>query len=275
MIIDFHTHAFPDSLAEKAVYVLQKGVRDADIGFDDTAFTDGTVKGLIGLMDRGGISRSVLLPVATKASQCDGTNLWAAETAAHESRIIPFGAVYPCEEAEELLEKLAEGGCKGIKLHGDFQGFHADDGRMIDIYRRCGNLGLTVVMHAGLDCVSPDDIHVTPERMANVLDKVSGVRFVLAHMGGVCCEDRAADILAGAENVWFDTAYTAGRLSPQKMRSLISAFGADRVLFASDSPWNDPADVVKLLEASGLSDDEKRMIYRQNACGILGIADEK
>lgn len=268
--IDFHTHAFPDALAEKAVFVLQKGVRDSGLGFDDTAFSDGTAAGLAGLMDKGGVDLSVLLPVATKPSQCEGINRWAAELASRDKRFIPFGAVYPDENVFGLLEELAEKGYKGIKLHGDFQHFYADDGKMLDVYRRCAELGLIVVMHAGLDCVSPDDIHATPERMANVLDRVSGVKFVLAHMGGVCCEDRAAELLAGAENVWVDTSYSAGRITPEKMRGYISAFGADRVLFASDSPWNDPADVIALLESSGLSDGEMDMIFWKNACEILG-----
>lgn len=271
MKIDFHTHAFPDALAEKAVMSLRKGVRDADEGFDDTAFADGTAAGLTGLMDKSGVDRSVLLPVATKPLQHEGINRWTEENFLHGGRLIPFGAVFPDESTPRTLEDLAERGYRGVKLHGDFQGFHADDERMLGIYRRCGDLGLTVVMHAGFDCVSPKDIHVTPERMANVLDKVSGVTFVLAHMGGIRCEDRAAELLSGSRDVYVDTAYTAGRISPEKMRQYISAYGADRVLFASDSPWNDPADVSELLEASGLGEEEKELIYEKNAVRLLGL----
>ena len=75
-------------------------------------------------------------------------------------------------------------------------------------------------MHSDIDCSSPYDIHTDAQMMARVLDKVSGVKFVVAHMGGVRCEDEAARLLAGAENVWFDTAYTAGRISPEHMTGL-------------------------------------------------------
>lgn len=271
MKIDFHTHAFPDGLAERAVSSLQEGVRRADEGFDDTAFADGTAAGLIGLMDSGGVKYSVLLPVATRSGQSDGINRWSDELRRKNDRIIPFGAVFPDENAFRTLEDIADLGYKGIKMHGDFQHFYADEERMLDIYRRCGELGLIVMLHAGFDCASPKDIHVTPERMARVLEKVSGITFVLAHMGGIRCEDRAARILAGAENLYVDTAYTAGRISPGKMREYIDAFGADKVLFASDSPWNDPADAAQLLEASGISPGEKELIYYKNACGLLGI----
>ena len=269
-IIDFHTHIFPDAIASRAVAGLQQGVRDADLGFDDRAFSDGTYSGLIKSMDRAGVDISVLLPVATRAAQTEGINNGAAELD-RGGRVISFGAVYPCEEALACVEGLAERGFKGIKLHGDFQNFHADDESMLPLYRRCGELGLAIVMHAGLDCVSPDDVHVTPERMARVLDRVSGVTFVLAHMGGCRMEFEAARLLSGAENVFFDTSYTAGRLSPEEMRELISSYGADRVLFASDSPWNDPADVIALLESCGLTEKEKQCIFSLNGEKLLGI----
>lgn len=241
------------------------------MGFDENYYSDGTIKGLLDNMSACGIDMSVLLPVATKPSQAEGINRWAEEAAGENGRIIPFGAAYPDESIFALLEKLAEQGRKGIKLHGDFQGFYADEERMMPIYRRCGELGLTVVMHSGIDCSSPHDIHTTPQMMARVLDKVMGVRFVIAHMGGVRCEDEAARLLAGAENVWFDTAYAAGMVSPDHMTELVRTYGADRVLFASDSPWNYPGDAYKLIESTALTADEKERIYHLNAEKLLGL----
>ena len=46
MIIDFHAHTFPDSIAERAVDSLSK---EAHI----VAHTDGTVSGLLDAMDKG------------------------------------------------------------------------------------------------------------------------------------------------------------------------------------------------------------------------------
>lgn len=270
-LIDFHTHAFPDGLAEKAITCLLADVVKADMGFDENFYSDGTVKGLSENMSACGVDMSVLLPVATKPTQVEGTNRWAEEAAKETGNIIPFGAVYPDESVFAVLERLAEQGRKGIKLHGDFQNFYADEERMIPIYRRCGELGLIVVMHSGIDCSSPYDIHTNAQMMARVLDKVSGVKFVVAHMGGVRCEDEAARLLAGAENVWFDTAYTAGRISPEHMTELVRTYGADKVLFASDSPWNDPKDVHMLIESTSLTAEEKKMIYYFNAERLLGL----
>ena len=52
MIIDFHTHIFPDKIAKKTIDLLaQKG--------GIPPFSDGSVSGLISEMEKGGIDISV------------------------------------------------------------------------------------------------------------------------------------------------------------------------------------------------------------------------
>lgn len=270
MVIDFHTHAFPDGLAKKAADRLLETVRSADIGFAEEMFASGTGEGLIKSMDAAGADACVLLPVATKPSQPEGINRWSAELAENNPRIIPFGAFYPDGSFEAQLEALAGQGRRGIKLHGDFQNFYADDERMLDIYRRCGEYGLICVLHAGVDPVSPRDIHVTPERMARVLELVPDTKFVLAHLGGVCCEEEAARLLHGAPGLWVDTAYAAGRISAEKLRRLGELYGTDRILFGSDSPWNDPADDIALI-TEAFSPEDRELILGENARRLLGL----
>ena len=64
MIIDFHTHTFPDELADRAVGTLAHsgGIHN---------YLDGRVDSLKESMKKAGIDYSVLLPVATKPNQCD------------------------------------------------------------------------------------------------------------------------------------------------------------------------------------------------------------
>ena len=73
MIIDFHTHIFPDSLAPRAIDKLSKS---ADI----ISYTDGTFHGLQDSMKQSGITYSVLLPVVTKPSQQEDVNRIAIQT---------------------------------------------------------------------------------------------------------------------------------------------------------------------------------------------------
>ena len=67
MIIDFHTHSFPDQSAEKTIKILEaKG--------GSKAFTDGTRLGLVNSMKAAGIDCSIVLPVLTKPEQFKSIN---------------------------------------------------------------------------------------------------------------------------------------------------------------------------------------------------------
>ena len=88
MIIDFHTHAFPDTLAPRAMSSL---ITNSNNFFP--AHTDGTVKGLKENMQKAGIDISVLQPVITKPSQTRTLNEWAKSV--QDDKIIAFGGVHP------------------------------------------------------------------------------------------------------------------------------------------------------------------------------------
>lgn len=269
MIIDFHVHAFADSLAERAMNNLLGYIKNSGLPFPPAAYTDGTVKGALSMLDKNGIDKAVLLPVATKPSQFETVNAWSREQAELDGRLIPFGAVHPKDEnIFGHLEELKERGYKGIKLHPDYQGFYADDEDMIPIYRKCAELGLIVVLHTGVDALSPNEIHATPERMARVFDKVEFAA-VLAHMGGHFCHDDVMKLLKGS-CAYYDTAFMNGT-SPERMTELIEALGADRVLFASDCPWNDSADDIRLINECMISEEDKEAVFSGNAVRLLGL----
>ena len=96
MLIDFHTHAFADSLAPRAIASLSA----ASGGL--TPSTDGTVNGLLHRMDEDGVSHSVMLNIATKPKQQTRINDWAKEISS--DRITAFGSVHP--DAPDVLEEL-------------------------------------------------------------------------------------------------------------------------------------------------------------------------
>ena len=56
-IIDFHTHAFPENVAARAIPALEKAGHVQ-------AYTDGTSAGLLASMSRAGIDKSVICSIA-------------------------------------------------------------------------------------------------------------------------------------------------------------------------------------------------------------------
>ena len=267
MVIDFHTHAFPDKIAEKTIAILADRSGTA-------ASTDGTVDGLIGSMKDAGVDISVVLPVVTKPSQFESINAFA-ERINSLPGIISFGGIHPdCEDSEKKIDALADAGFRGIKLHPDYQSVFIDDERYIRIIKRAVERGMIVSIHAGLDAGLPEPIHCPPEKSARMLDLVySGTDcrdalIVLAHSGGCMMTEDVKKYLAG-RNVWFDLAYTVGEYSAEKTCEVIRAHGADRILFGSDCPWSSPAKELEFVLSLGLGAEKNRLILSENAEKLL------
>lgn len=265
MMIDFHTHAFNPKIADKAMAQLEKNA-----GFP--GLTRGRVEQLIDRMDEWGVDKSVLLSIATKPAQQKVVNNWASEVNINEDRLIAFGSVHPeaencCEEAERI--KLL--GLHGIKLHPDYQGFMADDPTVDELYDCIAELGLPVILHAGLDVVSPELIHCPPERALKLIKRHPKLKVVLAHLGGNEQWEQVYDILAGVDGeVYFDTSFTTA-CPDELMLRIIQKHGADRILFGSDCPWDSAARIAEKLLRIDLSDDARDKIFGLNAMALLGM----
>ncbi|MBQ1518990.1 MAG: amidohydrolase family protein, partial [Ruminococcus sp.] len=52
---------------------------------------------------------------------------------------------------------------------------------------------------------------------------------------------------------------------------IIRKQGADKVLFGSDCPWDDPANEIAMIEDLPLTSEEKEMIFYRNAEKLLGV----
>ena len=145
MVIDFHTHAFPDRLAPRAIASLVEAAHGKY-----PPCSDGTVPGLIDNMDRFGVDLSVVQPVITKASQTESLNRWAKEI--QNDRLISFGGLYPhTDDYKRDIDFLCELGFRGIKLHPEYQSFTVNDPKMLPIYDYALSKGMILLFHAGFD----------------------------------------------------------------------------------------------------------------------------
>lgn len=265
MVIDFHTHIFPDKIAERTIKTLE------EIG-DIKAFTDGTLGGLQRSMKESGIGLSVVLPVVTKPSQFESVNAFAAEIIGKEG-IISFGGIHPdSEDYREELDKIKELGLTGIKLHPDYQDTFIDDPKQIRIIQYAVEIGLIVIVHAGLDIGLPNPIHCTPECAANMLKQIDEkkAKIVLAHMGGYDMWDEVEEYLVGLK-VWFDTSYCLDKLSDEQFVRIVNNHGADRILFATDSPWGGQKESLERIKEMGFTEEELERILYLNAVELLGV----
>lgn len=288
MLIDFHTHTFPDGLAKK---VLSKIAGDASIRF----YTEATNSSLLESMDRAHVDMSVILPVVTKPSQCETINKTAIEiNDRYFPRLLSFGGIHPDNENyREILKSINESGIKGIKLHPLYQGVAIDDIRNLRIIDCASELGMIVVIHAGKDLSFPGDL-VDPDRISRMLDEVKPEKMVLAHMGSYAKWEDVYELLCG-RGAYLDTSFSLNPvrplddtkegwdsleanpilvppLKPELFRKMVEKNGADHMLFASDSPWCDQKETFELVDAC-LSESEKDAVYYGNALRLLGLSD--
>lgn len=221
-------------------------------------------------MERCSIDISVVANIATKPAQHANVNAFAIQNDCTD--LIHFGSVHPLgEDAVEWVEKIAQAGLKGIKLHPDYQGFYVDDPRVFPVYRKAMELGLVVLMHTGLDLGMPDPIHCSPKRLAAMLDKHPYDRFVAAHFGGWLMWEEVEDRLCGRYPLYLDTAVTMGSIQTERFVRMVEKHGSERVLFGSDNPWTDPARQLELISAAGLSPETEQAILSDNAARLLKL----
>ena len=171
MLIDFHTHMFPDKIAERAIESLKQGIINTHGKLLLEPQTDGTLSGLLNSMDKYGVDMSIVMPIATSPTQHTTINRFAKESTDNR-RIISFGSIHPRQEDwEEALEDIAESGLKGIKMHPEFQTFFIDEPIVEKIVRKCQGLGLLILFHAGEDYGYKPPFHCTPEKLRKLIDK--------------------------------------------------------------------------------------------------------
>lgn len=275
MVIDFHTHVYPDKIAARTIQALIQSAKDVK------AFTNGTLSGLLESMKKAGVDKSVILPVATRKGQFETINQFAKQINDTYPQLVSFGGIHPDDDCvEEKLQFLKDNGFKGVKIHPDYTGTMIDDERYIHILTECGKLGLTVVTHAGVDPAF-DIIHCPPQKARAVLDKVmaaSGAEkpfIVFAHLGGIYVHREVEQYLLGT-NCYIDISCSFASLGSfcdtddEEVVSVIKRHGADKILFATDCPWNDQQQYVEHFKSlSGISDNEKEMILHQNAAALL------
>ena len=113
--------------------------------------------------------------------------------------------------------------------------------------------------------------HSTDEDDAErMIERHPKLAFVAAHPGEKGRVDRHLERMKQYENLYLDLSGT-GLARLGVLAYGIHAVGAERFLFGTDYPINNPAMYVQGVLYEGLSDEERVLICYKNAERILGI----
>ena len=271
MVIDFHTHIFPDKIASRTIESLAKNSTSIP-------YTDGTDNGLIKNMENAGVDISVALPVLTKPTQFESVLNYAItinEIYKNKSRkIISFAGMHPaCDNIREKMHLVKESGLLGVKIHPDYQGTFIDNDGYIEILKCAKDFDLIVVTHAGVDdAYVGESIKCPPELCKKVIDKIGHKKFVLGHYGAHKQWQKVLEILSDCD-VFFDTAFTLHEIDDKTFINIANKHGYDKILFATDCPWRDMNSDLSIIKKLITNKDNLDKVLYKNAYKLLKLGE--
>lgn len=261
-VFDSHVHVFPDAVGPRAVARVSARLRTP-------ASYDGTRAALLKKMSEAGIAGALNAPVATRPDQVASINTWAASQNAWP--MLSLGSIHPdFPGIANELRRVKDLGLPGVKLHPEYQAFSPDEPRLAPVWRTCRELGLLVLLHTGNDWFFDPPCHASPAAVARVLRAWPGLTLIAAHFGGFQHWDDVERELVGLP-LYFDTSFAAGHAPVEQFLRIVRRHGAERILFGTDAPWQDPPAVRAAFLRLPLTPDEQRAILWDNAARLLGL----
>ena len=229
--------------------------------------------------DTAGVSKSALIVIARqgqpeKTRQQNDAVLAAA--AVSPNRFYAVVSVHPADKQVALdeLDRVAKLGAKEVKLHPTTHNFDVSDPDVGTIVEKCGELNLVVLF----DSYKPWDASEMGKFLLLAVQHPK-TKIVLAHMGFSHFREAVSfeliRRLGMADNVWFDISaiaptYAGSPVQPELVWTMRKV-GTNHILFGSDWPVYTPDEAVKAVRSLGLTVDEQKQIFHDNAVQLLGL----
>jgi uncharacterized protein len=275
MIIDFHTHIFPEEVrAGRALYAA----RDPWFG---TLYARrarmASAEELVVAMDQAGVDVAVAFGFSwADHDLCVQANDYLIEaTRRYPGRIIGFACIQPRagRRAVAELERCLAAGLRGVaELMPDGQGYDLGDETVLKpLIQLAVEAGVPVVAHASepVGHAYPGKGTVTPQALYRLASRFPALKLVAAHWGGgLAAYELMTEVAHTLRNVYYDTAASFLLYRPE-IFSLAASLLGHKILFGTDYPLVNTKRFLERVRDTGLSDDQLANILGENARGLL------
>ena len=163
-----------------------------------------------------------------------------------------------CREIEYYADR-------GVRLIGEIvpylMSWHGySDPRVIEILKLASERGMVFSFHPNNNLADMEGLFKT----------LPDLKIVVAHLDGYGLYDWSIEMMQKYDNVFFDiSAHGIDRVG--MLRDAVNKVGMERILFGSDYPGYSLTPFIKVVQNSGLTEEEQEYIFFKNAERLLGI----
>ena len=208
-------------------------------------------------------------------------DLVAAACRQYPTTFVGFGSVDPLkgDRAVAELDRIAELGLKGVKLHPSLQAFAPNEERFWPLYEKCQDLGLIILFHTGTSGVGagqPGGQGIRLDYARPILLDAAAAAFpdlkiLAAHFGYPWHLELLAMALHKT-NVYIDISGWAPRYIPTEVIRDMKGRLQDQFVFGSDYPFLQPQRCLEELASLDIEPPVLDKLLLGNGKRLLGIA---
>jgi len=272
MIIDCHTHIFPEEIKKNRETYCQR-----DLGFSSIYHNLNSkiigVEELIASMDESGVECSVICGFSwNDAELCSIHNQYLMESRArYPDRLIVFISL--CfsnpKRSEEEFEQRMKDGAMGV---GEIAFYNRemtlkdiDQMRPILIEMEKQEIPLLLHTNETIGHSYPGKGTTPLERFYELILSFPNLPIILGHWGGgLLFYELMPEVARKMRNVYYDTAASPFLYSKKIYSIACQLVGSEKIFFGSDFPLISPRRYFKELEESGLSKQDQDKILGLN-----------
>lgn len=264
MIFANHAHVFPEDLKPA-----------------------GTVEKLMEFLDECEIDKAVAFaPFSDRFADAgieESPNEWLARAIKGNDRLVGFGTVDFSKNLRDEVERIADLGLKGIKMHPPYQEFVIDGPEAFKVYEKAQELGLFISFHSGMHwhrlrdnrVLLFDEVAWNFQKLKFSMEHIGGYHFFKEALAVMCNNSRREEdcVFAG----WTSVGNRKGKgdewaLTDEELETVIYQTGEDRSIFGLDFPFSKPehikADIAR-IKSLDISEECKEKILGKTLEKVL------
>ncbi|MBU3954097.1 MAG: amidohydrolase family protein [Proteobacteria bacterium] len=279
MIIDSHTHLFPEAVRSDRSYFFDKEP-EFKLLYNAPKAKISTLTELMDAMDIHGVDMSVVSGFPWRNPEYARKNNDAILDAvrAYPDRIKGLACFdLAWEGAADEAVRCMDAGLSGVgELAFYLSGIDANALRLLEpvmaALLSCGNRPCMIHTNEPVGHPYPGKTPVTLEQIHTLARAFPDNRIILAHWGGgiFFYHVMKKQVKEHLKNIWYDTAASVFLYDPQIYDMAVKAGVIDKVLFGTDFPLLTPDRYFADMDKSAMTSAQKAQVLGTNALALFG-----